>query len=64
MNDIFAILDQAHRALRRVDASDTREPQEDATLDAVSEAIAAIEFFAGELRDFRLSEFTDQKREA
>lgn len=41
--DVFAALVMAHYALRMVDASDTTQPQTARTLDAVNEAIAAIE---------------------
>jgi len=45
---IWAVIDEAHQALRKVDASDTTERQTDATLDAVSRAICAIEALARE----------------
>jgi hypothetical protein len=47
---LLSVLDQVHTALRQVDASDTTQPPTDATLDAVSAAVAAVENFARRAR--------------
>jgi len=53
--DILIVLDNAHRALRMVDASNTTKPQTDETLDAVCESVAEIERTAWQI-GFQLSE--------
>lgn len=53
---ILAVLDQAHCALRCVDASDTTSPQTEDTLERVTNAVWAVEALAREL-SFKLSEF-------
>lgn len=56
-----AILDEAHKALREVDASDTTAPQTTRALDAVSAAVARLETFARS-NGIVLSEFADLRR--
>ena len=46
---ICATLDNAHHALRCVDASDTTKPQTQGALNRVSEAVRAVEIMAREL---------------
>jgi hypothetical protein len=50
------ILDRAHRALRGIDAADLTQPIPAEQIDAVCDAVEAIEEFARE-RGIKLSEF-------
>lgn len=56
MDRLAAVLDCAHAALRGIDAADQTSVIPDKQLDAVSDAVAAIENFARE-NGVRLSEF-------
>lgn len=56
---LMAVLDEAHTALRMVDASDVTAPQTDETLEAVADAVQGVERIAvilgHKLPEFRLS---------